>query len=66
MIKFIESIHGKQGNRLLQCVLKDLKNPVLISGCRALGLIDNIVTGPLWRKLEESSTSALKNGMYLL
>ena len=49
MIKFIESIHGKQGNRLLQCVLKDLKNPVLISGCRALGLIDN----SHWATLEE-------------
>lgn len=62
MIQFIESVHGKQANRLLECVLKDLKNPAFISGCRALGLIDKIVTGPLWRKLEESSTSVLKMG----
>lgn len=62
MINFIASVHGKQANRLLECVLKDLKNPTFISGCRALGLIDKIVTGPLWRKLEESSTSVLKMG----
>ena len=54
IIQFIESIHGTQANRLLQSVLKDTKNTVFISGCRALGLIDKIVTGPLWRKLEET------------
>lgn len=62
MIEFIETVHGKQANRLLACVLRDLKNPVFISGCRALGLIDKIVTGPLWRKLEQSSISALQMG----
>lgn len=62
MIKFIESVHGNQANRLLQSVLKDLKNSAFVSGCRALGMIDKIVTGPLWRKLEESSISALQMG----
>lgn len=38
------------------------EDPAYISGCRALGLIDKIITGPLWRKLEESSTSVLKMG----
>ena len=28
-------------------------NPVYITGCQVLGLIDEIVTGPLWRKLQE-------------
>ena len=60
MINFIESVHGKQANRLLSCVLGDLKNPIYISGCRALGLIDKIVTGPFWRKLEESVSSVLE------
>lgn len=60
--KFIDSIHGKQANLLLQAVLADLKNPIFMSGCRALGLIDKIVTGPLWRKIVESSMSALKMG----
>ena len=51
MIKFIESVHGKEANRLLQPVLSDLKDPNNIAGCRALCLINKVVTGPLWRKL---------------
>ena len=38
----------------------DLKNPVYMAGCRALGLIDKVVTGPLWRKLKDPSISVLK------
>ena len=60
MIKFLESVHGKNANCLLGSVLNDLKNQVFIAGCRALGLIDKIVTGPLWRRLEESSVSVLE------
>ena len=59
---FIESIHGLQANQLLQSVLRDLKTPTLITGCRALGLIDKIVTGPLWRKLASKSMSVLQMG----
>ena len=59
MIQFIETIHGKQANRLLDSVLKDFKNTAFVSGCRALGLIDKIITSPLWRKLEKSSVSVL-------
>ena len=62
MIQFIDEIHGTQANRLLQCVKADLKNPSYIVGCRALGLIDKIVTGPIWRKLKESSLSILDMG----
>ena len=64
MKEFIETVHGKQANRLLQCVLNDLTTPAYISGCRALGLIDKIITGPLWRKLEESSISVLEMGSF--
>ena len=42
--------------------LKYLMNPMLIAACRALGLIDKIVTGLLWRRLEESSISVLEMG----
>ena len=62
MVRFIESAHGGQANRLLQAVLADLRDPVCIAGCRALGLIDKVVTGPLWRKLSESSVSVLEMG----
>lgn len=62
MVKFIESAHGGQENRLLRAVLADLRDPVCIADCRALGLIDKVVTGPLWRKLSESSISVLEMG----
>ena len=51
-----------QANRLLQSVRSDLTNPCYIVGCRGLGLIDKIITGPLWRKLQESSLSVLGMG----
>ena len=64
MITFIESVHGNHANRLLQAVLADLKNPVYMAGCRALGLIDKVVTGPLWRKLKDPSTSVPYRGLF--
>lgn len=64
MTEYIESVHGHQANRLLQAVLDDLKQSVYISGCRALGLVDKAVTGPLWRKLEESNISVLDMSTY--
>ena len=33
-----------------------------ISGCRALGLIDKAVTGPLWRQLQNSTASVVNMG----
>ena len=38
----------------------DLCVPELIAGCKALGLIDKLVTSPLWRTLEDSNISILK------
>ncbi|XP_014676897.1 PREDICTED: uncharacterized protein LOC106816789, partial [Priapulus caudatus] len=37
------------GNLLLEAVKKDLESPVYVAGIRALGIIDKIITGPLWR-----------------
>ena len=64
MIEYIESVYGHQANCLLQAVLDDLKQSVYISGSRALGLVDKAVTGPLWRKLEESNISVLDMSTY--
>ena len=64
MIQFIDEVHGVQANRLLQAVRADLNNPVYIVGCRVLGLLDKIITGPLWRKLRESSLSVLDMGTF--
>ena len=62
MQKFIECVHGKEANCLLKAVLNDLKNPLYIAGCRAFGLIDKVVTGPLWKKIQDSSVSVLDMG----
>ena len=41
-------------NRLLKAVLEDIQNDLFVAGCKALGLIDKLVTGPLWRVLESN------------
>ena len=60
MLDFIKTVHGNQANRLAKAVGNDLQEPMYLAGCRALGLVDKIITGPLWRKLQESSMSVLK------
>ena len=47
-------------NRLLQAVLSDLSVPKYIAGCKALCIIDKIVTGPLWRHLVHSGGTILE------
>ena len=39
-------------NNLLRAVQEDLDEIGNIAGCRALGIIDKLVTGPYWRKCE--------------
>ncbi len=46
-------------NRLLKAVSADLKIPRHIAGCIALGLVNKVVTGPLWRVLECKSITIL-------
>ena len=59
MLAYLSGSHGSL-NRLLQAVLTDLRTPHLLSGCRALGIIDKVVTGPFWRYLQSSSKSILQ------
>ena len=58
----ISSAHGGKANKLLTAVQEDLSKTIHIAVCRAVGLIDKVCTGPLWRKLQESSMSAMKIG----
>ena len=46
-------------NRLLRAVLADIQVPEFLAGCKALGLINKIVTGPLWRVIESKDISIL-------
>lgn len=52
-------------NRLLKAVLDDAQNDVYVAGCKALGLIDKLITGPLWRILE-SNIHVLEVPNYLI
>ena len=52
-------------NQLLRAVYSDMQVPEYLAGCRALGLINKVVTGPLWRVLESPDISILEmNGYY--
>ena len=42
----------KDENKLLKAVHADLQVQSYLCGCRALGLINKFITGPLWRLLE--------------
>ena len=60
MVQYLTLHHAAPLNQLLQAVLKDLQRPYLIAGCKALGIIDKIVTGPVWRCLQSSTVSILE------
>ena len=60
----VTTSHGSL-NLLLHSILSDLKVLQYIAGCRALGLVDKLVTGPLWCHLCLSDTSILDmSGVY--
>ena len=46
-------------NQLLRAVLADVQVLEYVAGCKALGLVNKIVTGPLWRVLECQETTIL-------
>ena len=46
-------------NQLLRAVLADVKVPEYLAGCKALGLVNKIVTGPLWRVVESQDATIL-------
>lgn len=53
-------------NQLLRAVLADIQVPEYLAGCRALGLVNKCVTGPLWRILETPRISILQMNKYFL
>ena len=53
IVTFLKKVWGTP-NRLLQAVLNDAENNLNLAGCKALGLIDKHISGPLWRILESN------------
>ena len=44
---------------MLRAVLSDIQVPEYVAGCKALGLVNKVITGPLWRVLECNDVSIL-------
>jgi hypothetical protein len=59
MQEFLEKTSLSNG--LLQSVLKDLKTPFFIAGCKALGLISKLITTPLWNVIENKNVSIVSD-----
>ena len=51
-------------NQLLRAVFSDIQVPEYLAGCKALGLVNKVVTGPLWRILESPDISILEMNEY--
>ena len=63
LINFFCGVHGTP-NKLNQAILADLKKPVLVAGCRAMGIISKTITGPLWRLMESKVNIAKLSKAY--
>lgn len=63
LINFFCGVHGTP-NKLNQAILADLRNPVLVAGCRAMGIISKSITGPLWRLMESKVNIAKLSEAY--
>lgn len=63
--EFIELYFDDKQNNLVSCVANYVNNNVYLAGCRALGIIDKLCTGPLWRQIEESKHILDLNNIWL-
>ena len=64
LITFLEGLDKDNENQLVVAVKRDLKVRNFKVGCRALGLINKLVTGPLWRKMVEEKSAISMSGHY--
>ena len=59
MFDYLSQSHDTSLNHLIQAVLADLHSSHLVTGCRALGIVDKLISGLLWRYLQLSNVSIL-------
>lgn len=55
--EYLSSGRSSKNNKLLASVQQWISNRVLLAECRALGILSKLVTGPLWRLLENPEIS---------
>lgn len=53
MWHFLNCVQG-QSNGLLRAVHADKQVDLYLSGCKVLGILNKLITAPLWRIVEES------------
>lgn len=63
--EFIDTYFPERPNRLVSCISSYISNNVYLAGCRALGIIDKILTGPIWRHIESVDHILDLNDMWL-
>ena len=51
--EFLDCIHG-QPNSLLKAVHADMQVDLFLSGCKLWGILNKLITAPLWRITEEN------------
>ena len=65
-IKDFTSVYfDEKQNNLVSSVTHYVSNKVYLAGCRALGIIDKLCTGPLWRQIENATHILDLNNMWL-
>ena len=57
MLQFLQQFGAE--NRLIKAVLCDIQVPELLASCKALGLVERLVTQPLWSVIEKKDVNVL-------
>jgi len=47
----LANLNQLNSKSIVEAILADVQVPEYIAGCKALGLINKLITGPLWQVL---------------
>ena len=61
-----EFLQCNQSNNLLKAVSCDIKVKEYLAGCKALGLVSRLITGPLWCLLENKTIHIMEMNLHYL
>lgn len=65
VLEFLQTVHGAN-NFVQKATLQLRKSAIVLAECKVLGLISKLVTGPLWRVIENSKHVLEMNNYYEL
>ncbi|CAG2194718.1 unnamed protein product [Mytilus edulis] len=61
---YLTSGRCSKTNKLISSISTRIENETLLSECRALGIIEKLICGPLWRILEDDKISFFEMNAY--